>query len=344
MTRVINRHRRHRMPDHTKQNGLVLLMVLLIFSIVSLMATSMLQRQSIDLQRSGTHFLLQQTRAYAFAAEEAVRTGLYLDWQLNNNLDHLSEEWNNQRVFPLEPGTVSIAIKDAQGKFNLNGLAPEFANNNIQRKRFELLLNRLGLETRIAKDWSDWLNKESQIENDYLIAEIPYRAAYLPCAHSSELLLINEIDGDTYRKLEPFVTCLPAATPLNINTANADVLAALDQDMSDDMVSAIINARGTEGFTSVDDFFALAELKPLTTEDTENDDNSKVLLDKADFAVATEYFEVFARIDLEGRVATTELLLNRNKNDGVFTTIYRDYSRREARADPSLVNDSDQVN
>lgn len=344
MSSATSRYRRHRLPSYTKHNGLVLLMVLLIFSIVSLMATSMLQRQSVDLQRSGTHLILQQTRAYAFAAEEAVRSGLYLDWQQNNDLDHLSEEWNNQRVFPLEPGTVSITIKDAQGKFNLNGLSPDFANNKIQKKRFELLLNRLGLETGIAKNWSDWLNEESQVENDYLIVDVPYRAAYLPCVHSSELLLISDVDAELYRKLEPFVTCLPATTPLNINTASADVLAALDQDMSDDMVSAIINGRGTEGFASVDDFFSLAELKPLTEADENDTEKPKELLDIADFAVSTEYFEVFARIDLEGRVATTELLLNRNNDDGAFSTVYRDYSRREARAEPDNGNGSSEAN
>ena len=334
MNNIMSRHRRHAFRVPIKQQGLVLLMVLLIFSIVSLMASSMLQRQSVDLERSGTHLLLQQTRAYAFAAEEAVKTGLYLDGQLNNNLDHLTEEWNNQRVFPLEPGTVAITIKDAQGKFNLNSLSPEFPSNDIQRKRFERLLNRLGLETRIAKNWSDWLNKESQVENDYLIAEIPYRAAYQPCVHSSELLLINDLDSDAYRKLEPYVACLPPLTPLNINTADSNILASLDQEMSDAMVSAIVNGRGQEGFASVADFFALDELKPLTEAGGGEDAATKVLLKEADFAVATEYFEIFARIDLEGRMATTELLLNRNKNDGAFNTIYRDYSRREARAEP----------
>lgn len=327
---------RHRQPTSARQQrGIILLMVLLIFSIVTLIASSMLERQSIDLERSATHLILQQSRSYAFSAEAAVKEGLYLDWDSNNEVDHAGEEWNQQRVFPLEPGTVAITIKDAQGRFNLNSLTPDFPNRDVQQERFSRLLNQLGLETDIAKTWSRWLDKESQVENDYLVNDPPYRASYLPCAHTSELLLIKDMDVDSYRKLESYVACLPAETRLNINTADDLVLLAIDKRMTDSMVSAVVSGRSNGGFESVEDFINLPELKPLFENDEESDDAKQATpLQAEDFSVMTEYFEVFARIDLEGRIASTEMLLKRDNGTGKFTTIYRDYSRREPRSEP----------
>ena len=41
----------------------------------------------------------------------------------------------------------------------------------------------------------------------------------------------------------------------------------------------------------------------------------------------------FIRIDLAERIATCEVLLKRDAGSGVITTLWRDFSRREARAD-----------
>ena len=52
---------------------------------------------------------------------------------------------------------------------------------------------------------------------------------------------------------------------------------------------------------------------------------------ETDFSVTTEYFEMFARIDLNGRIGTVEALIRRNIADGKMDTIRRDFSRRAAR-------------
>ena len=326
-----------------RQSGMVLLMVLLIFSIVAILATSMIERQSIDLERVSGQLALQQAREFSYAAEQAVRQGLYMDWEADKEKDHLGEEWAVDRSFPLEPGTIFLHLSDAQGRFNLNSLAPDAPNKAIQTTRFRQLLNLLGFDVELATEWANWLNPESQDDDRYLSAEVPYRAAYQDCKHTSELLLIENMDAASYSKLEPYVACLPVTAQLNVNTAPAIVLASLDSELTLADGQAIVNARGDDGFSSVDDFWALSQVEPFTKARTngQNDDNDSdgnnndqevdSRWSKTDFSVRTEYFELFARIDLGGRMATLEAVIHRAVDTGIMTTLYRDFSRRESR-------------
>jgi general secretion pathway protein K len=320
---------------------MVLLMVLLIFSIVAILATSMIERQSIDLERISGQLALQQAREFSYAAEQAVRQGLYMDWEADKEKDHLGEEWAVDRSFPLEPGAIFLHLSDIQGRFNLNSLAQDAPNKAIQTTRFRQLLNLLGLDVELATEWANWLNPESQADDRYLSAEVPYRAAYQDCKHTSELLLIENMDAASYSKLEPYVACLPVAAQLNVNTAPAIVLASLDSELTLADGQAIVNARGEDGFSSVDDFWALSQVEPFTKART-NGQNNKSNGDsadqetdsrwrKADFSVRTEYFELFSRIDLGARMATLEAVIHRAVDTGIMTTLYRDFSRRESR-------------
>ncbi len=324
-----------------RQQGLALIMVLLIFAIVSVLAVSMMDRQSNDIQRSATMLALQQARAYVLGAESAVKTGLYLDWDNNPDVDHALEEWATDRSFPLSPGMAFIRIRDAQGRFNLNGLSATASNRAVQKERFKNLLNILGLDVTLADLLYKWMDEESQEDDRYLSLELPYRAAYQGCVHTSELLLLEGLDEAAYRRLEPYVACLPIAAQLNVNTASAVVLAALDADMTLDIAQAIISARGDKGFASVDDFWALSDIEPFVKDkggDEKNDDGESTggRWDKTDFSVKSQYFESFIRVDLGDRVATAEVLIERDNGNGSMTTLYRDYGRREARPEAEL--------
>lgn len=337
------------MPVRRRQQGLALITVLLIFAIVSVLAVAMMDRQSSDIQRSGTMLALQQARAYVIGAESAVRTGLYLDWDNNKDVDHALEEWNQARSFPLSPGTAYIEIHDAQGRFNLNWLSAGASNRAVQKDRFVNLLNELGLDTGFADELYQWMDEASQEDDRYLSMEPPYRAAYQGCAHTSELLLLEGLDEVAYRRLEPYVACLPISTQLNVNTASAVVLAALDPALTLADGSAIISARGEDGFASVDDFWALSQVEPYTKDaspaggsdkdaDSGGSNNDRRRWDKADFSVKSGYFETFIRVDLGDRIATGEVLIFRDNSDGSMTTLYRDYSRREARHELDLTD------
>jgi general secretion pathway protein K len=321
-----------------KQKGMVLLMVLLIFSVAVVLATSMIERQSIDIERSATLHIQQQARAFAYGAESAVRQGLYMDWEADKEKDHAGEEWAVDRTFPLDPGVINIQISDLQGRFNLNSLQPGSAAPT-QEARFRNLLNLLGLNTEFASRWKAWLDKDSQADDEYYTHEPSYRAAYAACRHTSELMLITDLDLESYQKLEPYITCLPASAQLNVNTASAMVLASLDSEFSLADAQQVVAARGEEGFASVDDFWNLSQVEKFTREvsggDPDDENAPASAWAKTDFSVATEYFGMFARIDIDERIATVEAGIMRARDTGMMTTYYRDFSRREARSIPA---------
>lgn len=320
----------------SKQKGLALMTVLLVFAIVSVMAIQMLNRQSSDVERTANMLALQQARSYAFGVEAAARSGLFLDWKANKKVDHLQEKWNKPLTLPLEPGVASIKIKDPQGRFNLNSLSPMASHHKLQQKRFKKLLSLLDLDTKYADLWARWLNKASQEDDRYLSQEPAYKAAYQPCQHPSELMLLEDFGNKEFRTLEPYVTCLPYNTVLNINTASDYVLASLSSDYNLADGKNMIAARGKKGFASVDDFWQLDIIKQQV-EKAKSAGSKKagsVFVDKwekTDFSVYTEYFEVFAKIQFANRIATAESLIKRQHNDGKMHTLRRDYSRREGK-------------
>ena len=327
-----------------QQKGLALISVLLIFAIVAVLAGAMIERQSLDIQRSGNLQALQQARAYSTGIEYAVRSGLQLDFENNKEVDHLLEEWAKEHTYPLSPGTAQIQIFDAQARFNLNGLHPTASDKTVQLQRFKNLLAELGLDEAIAINTAKFIDKDSQVDDDYLSAEVPYRASYQIFKHPSELLLVELVDAKSYRMLTPYITALPVSATLNVNTASNIVLSSLSSTWSIAEADKVAAARGDEGFKKVDDFWGLPEVLPLTKKDSDEDEkNPKEVWDKADFSVNSEYFEVFAKVDLADRTATVEMLLYRNAETGKMRTYYRDYSRTEARisANSSIDNSDD---
>lgn len=327
-----------------QQKGLALISVLLIFAIVAVLAGSMIERQSLDIQRSGNLQALQQARAYSTGIEYAVRSGLQLDFENNKEVDHLLEEWAKSHTYPLSPGTAQIQIFDAQARFNLNSLHPSASNKSVQLQRFKNLLAELGLDEGIAINTAKFIDKDSQTDDDYLSAEVPYRASYNLFKHPSELLLVQLVDAKSYRMLTPYITVLPITATLNVNTASNIVLSALSSNWSVAEADKVISERGEEGFKKVDDFWGLPEIAQFTKKDSgsgKDEKNPKEVWDKADFSVNSEYFEVFAKVDLADRTATVEMLLYRNADTGKMRIYYRDFSRTEARIPAiSSVNDS----
>ncbi len=323
------------------QSGLALISVLLIFAIVAVLAGAMIERQSLDIQRSGNLQALQQARAYSSGIEYAVRSGLRMDYDNNPDVDHPEEEWAKPHTYPLQPGTAEIQIIDAQSRFNLNGLHKTATDRPAQIQRFKNLLDELGLEQAIADHTQKFMDEDSQVDNDYLSAEVPYRASYNLFKHPSELLLVQGVDAETYRKLIPYITALPVKAALNVNTASNKVLAALSSTWSLSEADAVIGNRGDKGFATVDDFWGLSEVQPFTgssgsnsgstSNSGNNNQNTKEVWDKADFSVNSQYFEVFAKVTLADRIATIEMLIYRDDQTGEMRTYYRDYSRTEAR-------------
>jgi general secretion pathway protein K len=168
----------------------------------------------------------------------------------NNSTDHLGEAWAQKLPpLPVEGGTILIAAEDAQGRFNLNNLwrnnAPSAADIGI----FQRLLASLAIDSSLSESLVDWMDPDAQTrpggaeDIEYLNFEPPYRAGNLPLTSVDELRLVRGFSSDVVESLRPYVTVLPKAADININTASPKLVAALVPGLSESAAEQILGER-----------------------------------------------------------------------------------------------------
>jgi len=201
---------------------------------------------------------MQNEQAYLYAlGSEIVAFAVLTQDAKDNKHDSLDEYWALKLPpNPVEGGQIYGELEDLQGRFNINNLSKAI-NSKYQGadlQQFRRLLNNLKLDANLANAVVDWLDAdlESSIpdgaENDYYIGlEKPYRAGNTLLSSPSELRLIKGFEkDDTYKTLLPYISALPEATAINVNTAPAAVLKSLSSTLKDADVDKIIDRLGAE--------------------------------------------------------------------------------------------------
>lgn len=259
------------MRPYRKQHGVALITALLVVSIAVILAAALVDRLHFDIRRTENIIHNEQAYVYALSLENFLLIALKLDRE-NNEYDSKDqlETANNYLAAPVEGGEVAAQVEDLQGLFNLNNLSKTLNANGFQREleRFGRLLTVLGLNPNLGNAVVDWLDADAETsipdgaEDDYYYGLQPaYRAANGLMSSPSELRLIKGFhENDIFERLLPFITTLPEATTININTAPFEVLKSLTTDITDDDANKIIlqregddNNKG-DAFESADDF------------------------------------------------------------------------------------------
>ncbi len=351
----------------SKQAGLALILMLFLMATASLLAIAMQSRQALDVEQATATFEIGQAQLLALSAEDFAKAGLTADAKFdesqNELMDNVSELWNSDQFkgVPLGPAQVSISIRDLQGLFNLNSMAPTAPDAANATKRFERLLAELQLDSGVAQRVKEFMDKDSQASYTYQGFDPAYSASGLPFTHPSELKLVDGVDNKFYQTIEPYVSALPVAAPLNVNTAPAQVLAAWDAKMDLSSAEKALEkaksagceaaARANTGFKTVEEFWEQQEIQnyaaPKKDEngnggnsgqdgddsgsDTGADENNAAGgWAQADFDVKSSFFSVMIQAQIDERKVVLESIIKRdtNKEAGFIGVIYRDFSRK----------------
>ncbi|PIE83403.1 MAG: hypothetical protein CSA09_00550 [Candidatus Contendobacter odensis] len=139
--------------------------------------------------------------------------------------------------------------------------------NQAQLLFLQRLLNKLELKPELAQAIADWIDPDADTrfpdgaeDSDYSLQDPAYLAANRPFLSISELRLVKGVDQNTYNTLAPLVCALPSGTALNINTAPAPVLAALDDGLTTLKIEQILANRPEEGYKNVDELLNAAQI------------------------------------------------------------------------------------
>ncbi len=260
------------MINRKQQTGVALVTALLVVAIAVVLATSLVDELHLDLRRTENMIHNEQTYLYTLGAENWAQAVLVQDFK-DSKYDSLQENWATQLPpMPVEGGQVAGQLMDLQGRFNLNNLSQAINNKfDADLDRFKRLLKELELNPELADAVVDWLDDDlvtripEGAEDDYYIGlEHPYRTANSLMVSPSELRLVKGFNqGNIFDTLAPFICTLPESTLININTASAEVLKSLSEDISSDDVTKIIEYRdgdpeldNAEAFKTLDDFQA----------------------------------------------------------------------------------------
>lgn len=246
---------------HHKHNGTAIITALFIMAIVAIAATAMSMRLSIDIQRSALTLTSQRLTGLASGVNAWAQQQLLASLKKPN--DGLPLTMTPQLYAGAE---VSGQLDDLQARFNLNNLrlTDKPDDNNYYQTAFARLLEIVApgkFSHEVAKQLTanvvSWLSPNAAaIEQSYLKLNPPYRAAHQLMVSASELRLVAGFNAERYLVLAPFITALPAiSTPINLNTASAEVLTTLGAGLSLAQAKAIVAARKAQhGFNSLAEF------------------------------------------------------------------------------------------
>lgn len=303
----------------SRQRGVALITVLLVVALVSVVCTGLVLRQQLAIRSTGNQLLVRQAQYYAEGGELLAKAILQRDLREGDPrqpLDHLGEPWAKPKLnFPLdEGGELHLRIVDLSGRFNLNSLAAGGEAAEIARQRLRRLLEQLQLPPDHAERLQDWLDQDQDSQGaggaedgQYLLLQPPYRTGPGLIREVSELRLLLGMQEAEYRRLLPFVSALPLAAELNVNTASAPVLASLDDGIAPQALEAVLAMQRQGGYRDPGD--ALQQLG--------------VAASAQGLAVGSQYFQVSSEASLGERRQVLVSYLQRG-NDGRVRVLARD--------------------
>lgn len=226
----------------TQQRGVALVTAVLIVALATLLAVDVGFKGYLDQRRTANAFALDQSFEVALGGEAWASDALRRDKLQSSKTDDFTEAWATPiPPIPLEDigGEFEGQLEDLQGRFNLNNLvrydgSGQGTVDTDAVERLQRLLEFLEMEPKWAKIMADWIDTDNNPQfpdgaedTVYTGLSPAYRTANMPITRTSELLALPEFGIDRYKKLAPFVTALPAGTPINLCTASPEVLDAI---------------------------------------------------------------------------------------------------------------------
>ncbi|MDQ3195519.1 MAG: type II secretion system minor pseudopilin GspK [Pseudomonadota bacterium] len=234
-----------------RQRGIAVVMAILIAALAASVASFMMWQQQVWARQVENLTSLAQASAVSQAALEWTRMILAEDLK-SGDIDHPGEIWATVvPALPVEGGSIALALTDQQGLFNLNNLVRNEKPSEGDIEAFQRLLIALDLKPDLANAVVDWIDLDSEAMSsggaedlDYLAMQPPYRAANQPLLDVNGLIRVRGFDAEAVARLRPFVTALPTPTPLNVNTAPPQVLAAVFEGLTVDAAKSLVVREG----------------------------------------------------------------------------------------------------
>ncbi|HMN76234.1 MAG TPA: type II secretion system minor pseudopilin GspK [Burkholderiaceae bacterium] len=285
-----------------RERGAALLTAMVIVTLVATLAAAMVWQQWRAVQAEAIERSRIQAAWILTGALDWARLILREDARAGGP-DHLGEPWavplaearlssflavDKDNTDDAPEAFLSGTITDAQARYNLRNLFEEQEDKVIPAEL--AILKRLCETAGVADDVAD------RLATALAAANLAQGDAALMPESIAQLAWLG-FDADTRKRLAPYVVLLPTRTPVNINTASSEVIAAAVEGLQRGDAEQLVQARQRTPFRS------LAQAQALLP--------NGITLQPKQASTATRYFEVRGRLRLGDRVLVEQSLLER---------------------------------
>lgn len=273
------------------QGGIALMTVMLVLSVVTVALVAMSSDRQMDIRRTENQLRSIQAWEYVYGLEALAAKQLNID-RAKNSYDDVADKWNQPLALkPIPEGHIQADIIDLQGRINLNNLLLDGEVSEEDILRLKRLFINLKINTDLVDVMLDWIDADMELrspksaeDETYSKYTPPYRSANAPFSDISELLRLKGMTLKDYKKLLPYLYVAYERTPININTANVNVLRTLAPDMTQNQAESLYNASG-KPFEDIDEFLKDEAMEGMT-------------INKKSISVASHHFLLSGQIDM----------------------------------------------
>ncbi|WP_226929586.1 type II secretion system minor pseudopilin GspK [Janthinobacterium aquaticum] len=309
-----------------RQRGVAIITALLLTALAITVVASLFWQQQVQVRSMENQRLRLQTQWAMRGMVDFARFWLRQDnpaltavdgvWATPIEEARLDDYVDRERVDTEKfDATVSGRALDAQGRFNITNLVDMTgAPNPGQLQAYQRLLSNLQLDSGLARATADAVvrarpkprstDKGSDGKTATVAAGSSGSSEPVAFMQIEDLMAIPGYTPQIIEKLRDFVIVLPEMTAVNVNTASAEVLAAIT-DMSVSEASALTLSNPRKKFVDLDNF--------------KNNINGKKVIGGVEADVKSRYFLTVIRVRLDRAALDAQALINR-KTDPQRTT------------------------
>lgn len=319
------------MKPVARQQGAALLTAMLTVTLVATYAATSLWQQSRGLEVEAAERARSQQAWVLIGALDWARLILREDAR-TSQIDHLSEPW----ALPLQESRLSSFLSLDSGEAEQ---ADEvYLSGQISDLQARLNVANLVLDGRISEpDLQAWQRLYTRLHlpepelatfaQNLLQASTPAQAtasARLPPQRVEHLLWLG-LSPQSLAILKPYITLLPVRTPLNLNTASAEVIHASLPGLDMAQAQRLVEVRTSAAFRSVVDGLRDTGVRPER-------------LSAGAFGISSRFFEIQGRLRL-GSTTVRELSLVERQDQDV-RVLWRQREVLEGTASVTVMTDA----
>jgi len=255
-------------PD--RQDGVAVITALLLTTLAITIVASLFWQQQVQVRSIENQRLQLQKQWILRGALDWASLILREDGK-HSSVDTLDEPWavplaetrldqyveNGRAEDEIADATLSGGISDAQARYNLTNLCPDGIVNDAEVAVFSRLLANAGHAPALAQATAELMattrSKPASESTDISDSAQP-GMQLMVLAQVEDLLAVPDFNPQILNAIKPQVIFLPRATPLNVNTATAEVLAARVEGLTIADATALVEQRDTASFRDLADF------------------------------------------------------------------------------------------